>query len=301
MDWKYNTLVMDKPNEKNMMSANCNTSCKPIGHADPTYADCLGQRKNRDVVREQMRVYILGMLGAPVIEIELDEQQIDIAIDQALMIFEEYAGTEYFSYYTFETNCGQSIYELPCDIGFVRSVSYKELPRPSFLSQELGGSIPLEYFYQGGSQSRGDGGIMGGGIVNPMIPMWGRQGEWYQYKQYERLYSKLSSNTGGFEFIGDSRTIKLYPIPRGNFPVAVHYIEKNKDWIQVNQAMQEGALSYAKEMLGRIRSKFQTLPGAGGGVVMDGQSLIQEAQAERQKWMEDLIYKFGDLPNITWG
>jgi hypothetical protein len=32
---------------------------------------------------------------------------------------------------------------------------------------------------------------------------------------------------------------------------------------------------------------------------MDGQSLIQEAREDRQKWFEDLIYKFGDLPYIS--
>jgi hypothetical protein len=32
---------------------------------------------------------------------------------------------------------------------------------------------------------------------------------------------------------------------------------------------------------------------------MDGSTLIQEAREDRQKWFEDLIYKFGDLPYIS--
>ena len=76
-------------------------------------------------------------------------------------------------------------------------------------------------------------------------------------------------------------------------------MQKQKDWADVTQAMQEGALTYAKEILGRIRSKYQNVPGVGGGVVMDGQQLLQEAREDRQKWFEDLIYKFGDIPPIT--
>jgi len=76
-------------------------------------------------------------------------------------------------------------------------------------------------------------------------------------------------------------------------------MQKQKDWADVTQAMQEGALTYAKEILGRIRSKYQSVPGVGGGVAMDGQQLLQEAREDRQKWFEDLIYKFGDLPYIT--
>jgi hypothetical protein len=29
------------------------------------------------------------------------------------------------------------------------------------------------------------------------------------------------------------------------------------------------------------------------------QTLLQEAREDRQKWFEDLIYKFGDLPYIS--
>jgi hypothetical protein len=54
-------------------------------------------------------------------------------------------------------------------------------------------------------------------------------------------------------------------------------------------------LTYIKEILGRIRSKYQSVPGAGGSVAMDGQQLLQEAREDRQKWFEDLIYKFGDI------
>jgi hypothetical protein len=58
-------------------------------------------------------------------------------------------------------------------------------------------------------------------------------------------------------------------------------------------------LTYAKEIIGRIRSKYQSLPGPGGGMQLDGQALLQEAREDREKWFENLIYKFGDVLAIT--
>lgn len=287
-----NTLAIGRPSQSNMASMPCSSSCSDLGHADPTYKSQLSPRRNREKVREQIRDYILHMLGAPSVKIELDEQNIDFCIDQALKVFEDYAGKEYFSYYTFRTTPGKSVYELPPDVGAVRNVFYKESGNVNSQASDLGGAIPLEYF--NGSYSS-----MQGGMIDPVHPVWGRMGEWVLYKQYEQMYSRVSSNLGGWEFIGGLRHIKIYPIPYRSQMVIVHYIQKQKDWNDVTQAMQEGALTYAKEILGRVRGKYRNIPGPGGGLQNDGPELLQEAKDERQKWFEDLIYKFGDALGPT--
>jgi hypothetical protein len=63
----------------------------------------LSPRKYREKVREDLKDYVLLMLGAPVVKVELDQQQLDLAVDQSMKIFEDYAGREYFDYYTFFT------------------------------------------------------------------------------------------------------------------------------------------------------------------------------------------------------
>lgn len=296
MSCNNNTLVIGRPSQDSVFAASCNSSCTTgLGPVDSLLKSRLGPRKNRELVREQIRDYIMHMLGAPVIQLELDEQNIDFCIDQALKIVEEYAGREHFSFYGFRTIPGQSVYELPPNIGYVRKVVYKEQGNLSFQSEDLGGVIPIEYYYPGGADT-----TMLGGLFNPTQPIWGKMGEWSLYRSYEQMYSRLSSNIGGWEWVGGYRTIKLYPIPRGSHQVTVHYIQRMKDWAEVSQAMQEGALTYAKEILGRIRSKYQNIPGYGGGIVMDGQALIQEAREDRQKWFDDLLYKFGDICTISW-
>ena len=273
---------------------NCNSTCSQSNK------DCtrqgIGPRKKREKVREEIRDYILYMLGAPTLELEFDEQAVDFCINQALKIVEFYAPREYFSYYTFTTIPGKSVYEMPPDVGYVRNVEYRNLGTFTFKASDLNGAIPLEYFYPGGSYSS-----IQGGLIDPVQPIWGRTGEWVLYKQYETMYSRVSSSLGGWEWIGGYRNIKLYPIPCCASKVAVQYLQKCKDWEEVTQSMQEGALSYAKEILGRIRSRIKNPPGPNGGIQLDGDQLIQEAKEERKQWMEDLIYKFGDSLPITMG
>lgn len=289
-----NTLAINRPSKENMQSMLCSSSCNDLGPLDPLNKNKIGPRKQREKVREQIKEYCLHMLGAPVVKLEFDEQNLDFCVDQAMKVFEDYAGREYFSYYVFNTIPGKSIYEMPPEIGMIRNVYYKETGTFAFQSTDLNGAIPIEYFYPGGAYAS-----IQGGLIDPVQPIWGRMGEWTLYKQYEQMYSRVSSNLGGWEFIGGLNTVKLYPVPFRIQKVIVHYMQKQKDWAEVTQAIQEGALTYLKEILGRIRSKYQSVPGAGGSVSLDGQQLLQEAREDRQKWFEDLIYKFGDILPIT--
>lgn len=270
--------------------------CGDLGPVDPLDKDCLTPRPRRELVRGQMRDSMLLMLGAPVVKVELDEQQVDFIIDYVLKIIENYAPRDYFDYYTFNTVPGQSVYEMPCDIGYVRNVFWKQHPTFAFQSSDLQGAIPIEYFYPGGAYSS-----IQGGLIDPIQPIWGRMGEWTLYKMYEMMYSRVSSNIGGWEWVSDFKHIKLYPIPHRPQAVIVHYIQRNKDWPEVTEAMIEGSNALSKVILGRIRSKFVSPPGPGGGLTLDGQALLAEGLEEFKQWKENLIYRFGDIMHITWG
>lgn len=254
----------------------------------------LSPRKSREKVREDLKDYVLLMLGAPSIKIELDQQNLDLAVDNAMKIFEEYAGREHFSYYTFRTVPGKSVYKMPDDIGIIRNVFYKQSPNFAFQSSDLDGSIPVEYFYPGGSYSS-----IQGGMIDPVQPIWGRMGEWVLYKQYEQMFTNISGNTGGWEWVSDTSTVKLYPTPCRGQLVIVHYMQKCKDWKEVNQAMQEGAYAFALIMLGNIRGKYTQIPGPGGGMQLDGEYQRNKGYELLEKWKEDLIYKYSDILPIT--
>lgn len=295
-----NTLVIGRPSQ-NQYDAACGASsgtttstagcsgtasCKYVSAHDRT----LGPRKHREKVREDIKDYVLMMLGAPVVKVELDAQQLDMAVNQALRVFEDYAGREFYDYYTFRTVPGKSVYKMPDDVGLIRNVNYKKQATFAFQASDLDGAIPIEYFYPGGSYSS-----IQGGLIDPIQPIWGRMGEWVLYKQYEQMYSRISSNIGGWEWVSDMGWIKLYPIPCTSQLVSVHYLQKCKDWKEVTQAMQEGALCHAMIMLGHIRGKFQQPPGPGGGMSLDGEYMRDKGWELKEKWQEELINKFGDF------
>jgi hypothetical protein len=122
--------------------------CAPLDYKE------LGPRRARSKVREQIKDYVLLMLGAPVISIELDAQQLDLCVDAALQVIENYAPAEFFSYYVFATVPGKSIYKMPPDVGYIRHVSYKQSPNFMFSASDIGGSIPIEYFTRAGRTPR---------------------------------------------------------------------------------------------------------------------------------------------------
>lgn len=300
-----NTLVIGRPSQQKFDSLNCNSGAKSsVGGCGGTPA-CgsyigphdrnLSPRKHREKVREDLKDYVLLKLGAPVIKVELDSQQLDMAIDRAMMIFEDYAGREYFDYYSFTTVPGKSVYKLPDDVGVVRNVFYKQQANFSFQASDLDGAIPLEYFYPGGAYSSMQGGM------SPVQPIWGRMGEWVLYKQYEQMFANISSDIGGWEWVSDMGYVKLYPTPCRTTRVMVHYLQKCKDWKEVNQALQDGALAEAYIMVGNIRGRYSQLPGPGGTMSLDGDKMRDKGWELHEKWLDDLIFRFGEILPITMG
>jgi len=288
------TILLSTPTRSATGQACAGVSCGDVGPTEPLYKNELGPRRNREKVREQLKDFALLMLGAPAVTIELDQQNLDLAVDQALKIFEDYAPREYFDYYVFNTTPGKSVYELPPDVGLVRNVFYKEHGNFAFQASDLDGAIPIEYFYPGGAYAS-----IQGGLIDPIQPIWGRMGEWVLYKQYEMMYSRISSNIGGWEWVGGLRHIKLYPTPFNSQRVMVHYLQKMKDWNEVVEGMQEGTLAYALIMLGRIRGKYANIPGPGGGGELDGREMLNEGKEALEKWREALLTRYGDILPIS--
>jgi hypothetical protein len=86
--------------------------------------------------------------------------------------------------------------------------------------------------------------------------------------------------------------IRVSPKPSVSLTIAILYNRPmteeevdSSDWIR------KYALTWAKEQLGRIRSKYASVPGPTGEMQLDGQQLIQEAQQERQALDESAILR----------
>jgi len=284
--YSNNTLMIARPTQG--CSAVCGT--QGLGCDIPG----MSARKTRGKVIEELQDFILLSLGFPIVGVELDQQNLDSIINYVLQYYEMYAPREYYNYYTFATTPGQSVYTMPPDVGYVRQVAYRATPEFAFQATDLNGAIPIEYFYPGGAYSS-----IQGGMIDPLQPIFGRSGEWFAYKSYERMYTRMSSGLGGWEWIDGYRTIKIYPIPFRTYHVIVHYMQKCKDWTEATVPMKEGCLAWAKQVLGRALRKYRNLPGPQGGIQLDGAELYMEGKEEWDKWKDDLLYRWGDLLTIT--
>jgi hypothetical protein len=66
-----------------------------------------------------------------------------------------------------------------------------------------------------------------------------------------------------------------------------------KSWIK------RYSLACSKEILGQIRGKFSTLPGPGGGAQLNGDALMQQAAAEKDSLIQELLTELEEPPIIT--
>lgn len=98
---------------------------------------------------------------------------------------------------------------------------------------------------------------------------------WYFYKKNSEtnLYDNQTSN----ELVNNPGTIRYDQIPYSAFN------STSQRWVK------QYALASCKEILGRIRSKFSELPIPDATVTLDGETLISEAQEEKQGLKEYLM------------
>jgi hypothetical protein len=270
----------------------------PEGQNFTRYRDekCLSSRPNREAIREEIADFVLLSLGAPRVKVELDRQQLTLCVDEALKRFENNASKSDFDNYYFQTVGGEGRYRLPCDVGIIRRVDFRPgrqcaggglgIGVPDGLSIPFAGS----FYHPGGSYGSGVG-RYGSHSIGGYFH--GNIGEWVLVQSYQELFTRISSGEPSWE-IAAGNTIIIYPTPRnGNTTVVVNYLQRMRNWPEVNSWMKDYALAHAKEILGRIRSKYDRYVSPGGGVSLDGQALLAEAQQEKEKLSESLKYNYG--------
>jgi hypothetical protein len=89
---------------------------------------------------------------------------------------------------------------------------------------------------------------------------------------------------------------------RANEMVLLHvYLERSDDQLltdpYLKSWMRDYSLAYCKKMIGEARSKFASLPGAQGGVSLNGDVLKADATADIDKLETELkLYIDGSAP-----
>ena len=108
---------------------------------------------------------------------------------------------------------------------------------------------------------------------------------------YRRFSQRILSNEGHWEVLGDNK-IRLYPTPKGSFPVAVLYIPSITTWrTPANRLLaMDMILAETMIMLGNSRGKFSGIPSPDGGTMtLDGTAMRDKGYELRDKIMADAM------------
>jgi len=219
-------------------------------------------------VRVRVKDYIMRSLGAPTIKVELTESQLDECFDFALLLYSQYCSTSE-EYVPLNVQADVNGYDVPEDYLAIREVIYNPHYSDFFLNDFFDGYITSGYFYND----------------------WGRIATLTDYviqTTYNDQYIRTIGKEGTWEMVGNK--LYLYPTPTRNMIVLakVQFLADDID-IRFIEWIKEYSLAHAKEILGRVRSKYQGLPGPRGDLSLDGDKLLSESETMKEKLKESLL------------
>jgi len=234
---------------------------------------------------ENIRSFIMRKLGHPVVCVELDEEQVDQAITDAFIWWSAYRG--WYKEAELQLVIDQSEYDLSAvdppvvgiiDIYFVADYGWDlEYLWEGFLDVN---GYPYDWYLQ----NEGQGGFYSG-IV--------------QWQQMRETGARVLSVDADWIFNSQTKVLTITPRPSDNmvaqkivYKYETPFDSKYLSMVPPQDAflIRERALAESKYILGRIRGKYTGgLPAAQGNVSLDGDNLLQEAQADFDRLDRELM------------
>jgi hypothetical protein len=238
--------------------------------------DTIGYSSREDLIRElQLR------LADGIVDVELDREHYDIAINKALSTYRQLsAGSVEESIIFIETVDGQTDYTLPDEVMEVRRIYRRGIGTNS------GGGTNFDPFDVAfNNMYMLQAGQIGGLAV------------FDAFAQYKEVLGRIFGSEYNFLWNRNTKQLKILRNVRHEEEIAVgiyNFIPESillKDIYAANW-LAAYALAQSKMMLGEARSKYASgLPGAGGNIQLNGDALKQEAIAEMDKGRESLFQK----------
>ena len=232
---------------------------------------------------KKLKDWILISLGAPLVTVELTDEQLNYCIAAALEIYTKYA---YFppKYLTvdlsrYEHGKGINLSEL--NIASVKEVSF---PRDNLFAQ--GGDLFWSpYAFMG----QGQGAMPFNGRSN--LPTMGNWVTWHAVNEYLELVQRCTGSNPDFQYSKETGYLRLMPEPHSR---------KSNNWMLItaqcippyeelygNEYVKRICCAKSKILLGTIRKKFSSVQLIGGGTL--DTTIGDEGKEELDKIMEEII------------
>jgi len=242
--------------------------------------------KQRNKVKNDVIKQIRLLLGDGMVDIELDPEHYDLAIDIALdKIRQRSENAVEEDMYTIELKKDIDEYSLPAEITEVKKIWHRSFGHGISAGVDMD---PFELAYANSYF-----------FMNNHI---GGISTYELFSQYRETLNRVAATDIQFIWNPNTHKIKLLRKMRADEVVLLHvYLERPDDQLltdpYLKSWMRDYSTAYCKKMIGEARSKFATLPGAQGGVSLNGDALKADAMADIEKLENELkLYIDGSAP-----
>lgn len=239
--------------------------------------------------RQQVVDYIKTMLGDGMIDVDLEPQHYNVAIDRALAKYRQRAENsveESFGFLTLQQDVNE--YTLSKEV-----MEVKQLLRRSIGSRSGGGD--------------------GGTLFEPFNLAYtntyllsssnmGGLATYFAFASYQKQVGKMFGSEIDFLFNATTKKLTVMQRPRGEELILLWLYNHRPDFNLFNDPyagiwLKDYALATCKVILGDAREKFATIASPQGGTQLNGTALKAEGKAEQEQLEMDLInYKDGGKP-----
>ena len=239
--------------------------------------------------RQKVIEYVQAMLGAGMVDVELDPIHYNTAIDRALAKFRQRSSNaveESFGFLTLQVDVND--YILPKEIQQVRQIFRRSVG--SRTGGGDGGSL-FEPFNLAYSNTYLLTSTSMGGLAT-----------YYAFASYQKQVGKMFGSDINFTFNKTTKLLTIMQRPRGSEEVLLWLYNYRPDFnllqdTYAGQWLKDYSLAACKLMLGEAREKFQTIASPQGGTQLNGTALKAEGKVEMEQLELDLInYKEGSTP-----
>lgn len=224
-------------------------------------------------------------LGGSMVDVELNKEDYDFAIDKAVSKYRQRSSRAVEeSFMVLKLSANNSSYTLPDEVIEVRTI-YR--PVTGGLSSSSTNFQPFEAGFLNTYMLNSSG----GGLARIELLMGQRE-----------TFGKMFGAHLLFNWSNTSKQLNIQRIVRVDEEVVLQTYNYRPDDVLLadtssGQWIKEYASAIAKMILGQARSKFASLAGPQGGVQLNGADLIAQGQIELDKLEEDIkFYADGGTP-----
>jgi hypothetical protein len=233
------------------------------------------------VERKALIDILKKQLGWPAVCVELTEDHFNIAIDNSIQELRRRIDNAYKRVFIrLQTNVGQNVYYLN---------------DPALGTNKIVDIVKVYRTSQWGLMTTSEGGLYAQAIMKDFFMPGGQIDlvSVHLIHQQSETFSQLFAADYDFGFDEYTRELTLYKrVDRQEYILIEASAEKTEQEMLIDRWMtqwiQGWALSECREILGMIRGKFASLPGAGGGISLNGSELIQQANEEKLELLRQI-------------